>query len=337
MSTPSSSSREFVPANVSPERNGSSSASGSDWHSAQEHLESEIRAVTLIFQSKSQANNNSDPESTNDIESDESSHDIESDSEPTITLPTNNIPQLVMPSPPSPISGSPPPSPPAARPDSDPTPSPPPRPYRPYQTFPGDLSSATPLPSYTPAPNPTANFNRHLPTHNPLTGRPYYDNRTPNVPSHFVPLYGAAYGMFYEMPVEPDTADEQQQQQALSNHRLGYQPTDALHLQPRAVTAPAAAARRAAAEEEGSAPIGQRFYYCACVNRWSAERHDCPAEAIGEPVGEARMPPLGTVPSGVIRPGDAVLEEEMTHEIRVGYLGYLTPEQREQVRRDWGI
>ncbi|KAL9578329.1 MAG: hypothetical protein Q9212_005785 [Teloschistes hypoglaucus] len=39
MSTPSSSSREFVSANASPERNGSSSSSGSDWHSAQEHLE----------------------------------------------------------------------------------------------------------------------------------------------------------------------------------------------------------------------------------------------------------------------------------------------------------
>ncbi|KAL8637865.1 MAG: hypothetical protein Q9228_004917, partial [Teloschistes exilis] len=39
MSTPSSSSREFVSANASPERNGSSSASGSGWHSAQEHLE----------------------------------------------------------------------------------------------------------------------------------------------------------------------------------------------------------------------------------------------------------------------------------------------------------
>ncbi|KAL9582207.1 MAG: hypothetical protein Q9203_005588, partial [Teloschistes exilis] len=71
-----------------------------------------------MFQSKLQAI--SDPESTNDIESDESTHDIESISEPTITLPTNNIPQLVMPSPPSPISGSPPPSPPAARPDSAP-------------------------------------------------------------------------------------------------------------------------------------------------------------------------------------------------------------------------
>ncbi|KAL8638880.1 MAG: hypothetical protein Q9228_004018 [Teloschistes exilis] len=136
-----------------------------------------------------------------------------------------------------------------------------------------------------------------------------------------------------EMPVEPDTADEQR----LSNPSLGYQPTDALHLQPRAVTAPAAARRAAAEEEEGGAPIGQRFYYCACVNRWLAERHDCPAEAIGEPMGEARMPPLGTVPPGVISPGDAVPEEEMTHEIRVGYLGYLTPEQREQVRRDWRI
>ncbi|KAL8661388.1 MAG: hypothetical protein Q9202_005630 [Teloschistes flavicans] len=397
MSTPSSPGREFFSANVSPELNGSSVASGSDWHSAQEHVEGPEAAST-----------------------------------PTFTLQINDIPQLVMPSPPSPLSSPPPPTttairselsptalefyplangtitmdPPPPQPDRPdqtipgdlssafpppPTPDPisivypPPqaRPWNPYQTIPGDLSSAT-WPNAWSSERPTLNLRipafrgastqppvastqpsgastqppgvsiqpPRIPTHNPATGRPYYDNQTPGIPTHFVPLYGAAHGMFYDPltrlfhgdgPPRPTlsrlSADPRPMDNVVPPLRpLGYRQTDHLHLQPHSVTAPAISRAQQQAGEPGAAQM-RTYYYCACVNRWLAERHDCPAEAISEVGGNWRdgVPPVGTVPPGVVRPGDVIPPEEMTHDVLVQDMSYLTPEQRERVRRERGI
>ena len=65
-----------------------------------------------------------------------------------------------------------------------------------------------------------------------------------------------------------------------------------------------------------------------CRGGWLGVRHDCPdlrepAHAAGEqlPEGVTR----------VLRPGDRMPVEEMTHLVRIGDLSYMTDEQRREL------
>ncbi|KAL8700497.1 MAG: hypothetical protein Q9201_005421 [Fulgogasparrea decipioides] len=127
------------------------------------------------------------------------------------------------------------------------------RPYRPYHVIPipGQPASNEPETSAATAPPRNSPYGPQLTpqtTHNSV-GQPYYDNRTPGVPSHWVPLYGAAHGMFYDHvtrlfygdgPPRPtvERADGSMPPQDTSERLPGFNtsPESVLHGQPRAST-----------------------------------------------------------------------------------------------------
>ncbi|KAL9041165.1 MAG: hypothetical protein Q9180_001460 [Flavoplaca navasiana] len=163
--------------------------------------------------------------------------------------------------------------------------------------------------------------------------RPIYDNQVPGIPTHWIPIYGAGHGLFYDpiiklfhgdgsprsnlersdgsMP-EMDTMDPLP--------RFGEHREDCLHVQPRAVTDPLVRRMQAS-------PILGRRYYCRCQRRWLAQRHECPDVRI--PVTRAwsdGVPQKGRTVA--IRPGDTIPASSFTHELAIGDRGYLTPGQR---------
>ncbi|KAI4270624.1 MAG: hypothetical protein L6R38_007070 [Xanthoria sp. 2 TBL-2021] len=166
----------------------------------------------------------------------------------------------------------------------------------------------------------------------PFNG-PIYDNQIPGIPTHWIPIYGAGHGMFYDPitklfhgdgPPRPDLErsdgsmpemDTMEPLPRFSEHR-----EDCLHLQPRAITDPLVRRMQAS-------PIVSHRYYCTCQHRWLSQRHNCPDDRISP-----GMPWAGGVPQRgmtvAVRPGDTIPMSSFTHELAVGDLGYLTPAQR---------
>ncbi|KAL8785170.1 MAG: hypothetical protein Q9213_003516 [Squamulea squamosa] len=170
------------------------------------------------------------------------------------------------------------------------------------------------------------------PTAPRASNRPTYDNQVPGIPTHWIPIYGAGHGIFYDPvtklfygdgPPRPGlersdgSMPEMDTMEPLP--RLGEDREDVLHIQPRAVTDPIV--RRM--QEK---PIVGRRWYCKCQNGWLERRHDCPDD---------RVPPgilwPGGVPPGMmaaIRPGDTIPMDSFTHDLGIGDLDYLTATQR---------
>ncbi|KAL8941927.1 MAG: hypothetical protein Q9216_001955 [Gyalolechia sp. 2 TL-2023] len=162
--------------------------------------------------------------------------------------------------------------------------------------------------------------------------RPVYHNHTPGVPTHWVPVYGAGHGMFYN-PVSKlfygdgaprPTIERQNGSIQPINHGtpippIGFQPEDVLHLQPPSMI------DKVAMDVENDVDAVRR-YYCRCKNAWLEWPHKCPLEWEGEDVFVDQTLPTGaTTP---IRPGDRIPRESITHDLAVGDLNYLTARQR---------
>ncbi|KAL8909917.1 MAG: hypothetical protein Q9171_004773 [Xanthocarpia ochracea] len=163
--------------------------------------------------------------------------------------------------------------------------------------------------------------------------RPIYDNQVPGIPTHWIPIYGAGHGMFYDPLTKlfygdgaprpdlerPDgSMPEMDTKEPLP--RFGEHPEDVLHLQPRAVTD--SLVRRMQAT-----PITGRRYYCKCEHTWLAQCHDCPDDRLLPGMSwSGSVPPVGVM--AAIRPADRIPGKSFTHDLVIGDLGYLTPTQR---------
>ncbi|KAL8675196.1 MAG: hypothetical protein Q9168_000449 [Polycauliona sp. 1 TL-2023] len=161
--------------------------------------------------------------------------------------------------------------------------------------------------------------------------RSNYDNQVPGIPTHWIPIYGAGHGLFYDpthklfhgdgpprLDLErPDGSMPQMDTMEPLLPRFGEHREDCLHIQPRAVTDPLLRRTR-------TIPIVGSRYYCTCQHRWLLQRHNCPDE---------RAPPNRSWSGGVpqrgrtvaIRPGDTIPATSFTHELAVADLGYLAP------------
>lgn len=165
------------------------------------------------------------------------------------------------------------------------------------------------------------------------SNRPIYDNQVPEVPSHWIPIYGSGHGIFYDPvtklfyndgPPRPTLERPDGTMQPMDDANpvppIGFQPEDVLHLQPPSLTEPVARAME-------SNPHAIRRYYCRCRAAWLETPHGCPDEVGGEEHLGGPAPPIRATP-GAIRPSDVLPPEYFTHDLAVGDLGYLTPQQR---------
>ncbi|KAL8713330.1 MAG: hypothetical protein Q9220_002529 [cf. Caloplaca sp. 1 TL-2023] len=166
--------------------------------------------------------------------------------------------------------------------------------------------------------------------------RPTYENHVPGIPSHWIPLYGACHGMFYD-PITKlfygdesprptlERSDGSMQPIDSSTPLSGFQdhPEDALHILPLSVRD--RILRRQKVPIKDSKLVHR--YYCICQNAWLAQRHDCPNDIREvERSWDAVLPPMGFAPC--LRPGDVVPRKEVTQDIKIGDLSYLMPAQR---------
>ncbi|KAL8850602.1 MAG: hypothetical protein Q9221_004472 [Calogaya cf. arnoldii] len=163
--------------------------------------------------------------------------------------------------------------------------------------------------------------------------RPIYDNQVSGIPTHWIPIYGAGHGIFYDPitklfygdgPPRPEIERPDNSMPEMDNKeplpRFGKHREDCLHLQPRAITD--SLVRRMQAS-----PIIGRRYYCRCQHRWLAQRHSCPDERMSAGMHwSGKVPQLGRTVA--IRPGDTIPVSSFTHELAIGDLGYMTPAQR---------
>lgn len=134
-----------------------------------------------------------------------------------------------------------------------------------------------------------------------------YDNETPGVPSHWIPLYGSVHGMFYDpltklfmgdgtprptlhradgtTPCPPDPDAEADQ----AAFPIGN-PEDVLHVQRSSFTAPHIG--------QPYVPAHTRFF-CSCTGRWTASPHPCPPDTSTIPAGAAApIRPDTVLPAG---------------------------------------
>ncbi|KAL8722212.1 MAG: hypothetical protein Q9225_001257 [Loekoesia sp. 1 TL-2023] len=210
-------------------------------------------------------------------------------------------------------------------------------PYIPYST----LSAAAPefVPgAYQNMPIiPTISEMKTFPTPQPnasspsttSTLRPFYDNQVPGIPTHWIPIYGAGHGIFYDPitklfhgdgdprpTLERPDGSMQPMDNSITTPAIGSQTEDLLHLQQPWMTRPIV-------REVENGPNAVRRYYCRCRDAWLEYPHDCPLERRGEEMLEDRVRPLGR-----IRPGDVIPLESITHDLAVGDLSYLTSQQR---------
>lgn len=138
-----------------------------------------------------------------------------------------------------------------------------------------------------------------------------YDNETPGIPSHWIPLYGATHGMFYDpftkmfmndgapRPTVHRTdgttpcASNEGVAAAAAAHPVGNI-EDALHVQRSTLTTPHL--------DRPYAPANNQ-YYCWCTGRWLSSPHNCALDASVVPAG-AGAP---------IRPGTVLPANWVTH------------------------
>ncbi|KAI4177014.1 MAG: hypothetical protein LQ348_005889 [Seirophora lacunosa] len=164
--------------------------------------------------------------------------------------------------------------------------------------------------------------------------RPVYDNEVPQIPTHWIPIYGAGHGIFYDPlsklfhndgPPRPtlERADgtTQTMDDKIAIPRVGFRSEDILHLQPPSLTEPIVRSMEAN-------HAATRRYYCRCRDVWTQAPHDCPTD--GEQA-DAPLPgpgPPSEAAPGAIRPGQGIPPESFTHDLVVGDVSYVAPQQR---------
>ncbi len=148
-----------------------------------------------------------------------------------------------------------------------------------------------------------------------------YDNETPGVPSHWIPLYGSVHGMFWDpltklfmgdgaprptlhradgtTPCGPDTAAEADR----AAFPVGN-PEDVMHVQRSTLTAPH--------QDRPYAPANDRFF-CWCTERWLPSPHNCPPDT-------SRIPAGAGAP---IRPDTVLPDGWVTHTAPINDTSYL--------------
>ena len=161
---------------------------------------------------------------------------------------------------------------------------------------------------------------------------PVYSNGMPDIPSHWVPLYGAAHGMFYDSltklfhgdgpprpTLERPGGGMPPTDTSIPIPRIGGSRYDQLHIQPISLTQPATLRLMSAV------PPPNAYFFCHCRKAWLPYHHNCPDKS--EPANFVMpSPPPGA--SIAIRPGDRLPDSWITHQNPVRDTGYLTPEQR---------
>ncbi|KAL9006849.1 MAG: hypothetical protein Q9188_000380 [Gyalolechia gomerana] len=166
----------------------------------------------------------------------------------------------------------------------------------------------------------------------PRLSRSNYDNQVSGVPTHWIPIYGAGHGIFYDivsklfygdgaprLTLERSDGSMQPIDDSIPVSPFGFQSEDILHLQPPSMV------ETVVKEVENDSNTLKR-YYCRCKDAWLKRPHDCPVEWEGqEGFVDKAIPMQGMA---AIRPGDVVPLESITHDIAVGDLSYLTPQQR---------
>ncbi|KAL8680313.1 MAG: hypothetical protein Q9186_003495 [Xanthomendoza sp. 1 TL-2023] len=177
----------------------------------------------------------------------------------------------------------------------------------------------------------------------PASHRTPYDNGVPDIPTHWIPLYGSAHSIFYdpitklfhndgpprptlERPDGTMPATDTTPHLPLFNHHR----EDVLHIQPRAITDPLVHQASSAANPV----MGHRhiYYYCKCQRSWLSRRHYCPDDRVSSGMvvvgGGVPMMMMMGARMAAVRPGDRMAEDGFTRELVVGDLGYLTAGQR---------
>jgi len=148
-----------------------------------------------------------------------------------------------------------------------------------------------------------------------------YDNETPGVPSHWIPLYGSVHGMFYDpltklfmgdgaprptlhrvdgtVPCPPEPTTEA----SWPEFPIG-DPEDVLHVQRSIFTAPHI--------DQPYVPAHTRFF-CRCIGRWRTSPHTC-------------LPDTTTILASAaapIRPDTVLPDGWVTHTAPIRDTGYL--------------
>ncbi|KAL9595618.1 MAG: hypothetical protein Q9219_006324 [cf. Caloplaca sp. 3 TL-2023] len=192
------------------------------------------------------------------------------------------------------------------------------------------LSAAAPefVPrAYPPMPSiPEEETNRTVQANVPIPSKvaqPIYDNQVPSVPTHWVPIYGSGHGIFYDpltklffgdgLPrptLERPDGTIQPIDMSTPLPPFGYQQEDVLHLQPHSMAMPTV-------RKVENDPDAVKRYYCRCREMWMIKPHDCPIDWED-----------AQATTTVIRPGDPIPLISFTHDLAIGDLGYLTPQQR---------
>ncbi|KAL8952802.1 MAG: hypothetical protein Q9222_001306 [Ikaeria aurantiellina] len=217
---------------------------------------------------------------------------------------------------------------------------------KPRNSVPEDLATPT-MP--TPARNsgarrpnkiPVKRFSYSTPRSSTLmhSTRPIYENHVPGIPSHWIPLYGACHGMFYD-PITKlfhgdgsprptlERPDGSIRPIDTSTPLPGFKdhPEDALHILPLSVTDPIIRRQKESTNNHPNTVVHR--YYCTCQNAWLSQRHNCRNDKREvEGLWDVAVPPAGF--AACLRPGDVVPREEVTHDIKVRDLSYLSPAQR---------
>ena len=135
--------------------------------------------------------------------------------------------------------------------------------------------------------------------------RQIYDNAISGVPSHWIPLYGSAFSLFYDPLTDMFVGDGPPRR---SIHRpwdgslpastsggstgfeIGSSPPcaylDDLHVQPLVMV-----------DRSSDAHLGdgESRFYCFCIRNWRAYPHRCPVSSVW-PVPPAVVPPRGWIP-----------------------------------------
>ena len=151
--------------------------------------------------------------------------------------------------------------------------------------------------------------------------RPTYNNAITGVPSHWIPFYGSAFGLFYDPLIDMFVGDGPPRRSIhrpwdgslpsatdrLTWFELASSPPcaflDNLHVQPMVMVD---------RFERAVLTGGESRFYCFCIQTWGAFPHRCSSN-LGWPVPSGVVPPRGWVPGDWVRRDIPVKDK--------GYLG----------------
>ncbi|KAL9613132.1 MAG: hypothetical protein Q9167_002297 [Letrouitia subvulpina] len=156
-------------------------------------------------------------------------------------------------------------------------------------------------------------------------GLPIYENQLDHISSHWIPIYGAGHGMFFdaatndfrgdglprptfERPVGTIPGRHQRRPRLI---RPWEHPEDPLHIQPTVFVSQS----RPVSPDYGT----QHRYLCSCTGSWLPEEHDCPQEQVDH---EAQY--MDAVPA--LQSVQDLREDWVEREILIGNTGYLRTE-----------